>query len=151
MCKKNKYGGLNYNENETKKITKQASKKLLNDGIVKDLFDTFSQHGWQGTYDFKAHGNVKISINGNITPVDYYTVNGKLIRADQFGNYLAGYATTMGFGPAGTVSTFVAGVVDGWRGGGTEFAWFDDSGSREMIWQGAKDAYKNVWNKTITN
>ncbi len=134
LCTKNKTGGFDFNENETKKIINQAAKNLLNESILKDLLDTFSQHGWGGTHDFKANG-----INNN------YTVNGKILTADQFGNYLAGYATTMGFGPFGTAGVFSGGVVDGWKGNGPEFRWFDDKGSREMIWQGAKDAYKKVW------
>ena len=132
LLTENSEGGWYHSEEVTGKIIDEAVKNLTDNYVYKDLIDTY-QHA--SKYDFKYNSQF-----------DTFTVNGKIIAADQFGNYLTGYATTSGFGLGGSVGSFMAGIFYGWADGITvsrsEFRTFDDNGSRKMIWQGVKDAWR---------
>ena len=114
-----------YSEEETRNIITRAVSNLIDDNPIVDLADAMSQHGGSGEFDYRVN-----------EPTSTFIVNGETIEASQFGNYLAGYATTVAFGYFGSIATFDAGVVFGWGDG----LWLDDPESQWWIFQGVSDA-----------
>jgi hypothetical protein len=88
-------------------------------------------HGGQGAYDF-----------GQNMPEVRFSLPWGPVAADEFGNWLAGYATYRRFGPLGTWFTKRAGDwfegIKNLRKGKWNF--HDDEGSLEMINRGVFDA-----------
>jgi hypothetical protein len=113
-----------YTEQETTDIINKAVGNLIDDNPIVDLVDAINQHGG-GEFDYKVQ-----------EPTSTFVVNGETLEASQFGNYIAGYATTVAFGYFGSISTFDAGVVFGWGDG----LLLDDPESLWWIFQGVSDA-----------
>ncbi len=106
-----------FDEEQTRFIIRNAVLDYAETGDEKALFMAVDRH--TGEYDFKYSGHT-------------FVVNGIEIQGDEFGNYLAGYATWDRFGEFGEFATKTIGDI---IAGGT-----DDPGSLEFINRGIYDA-----------
>ncbi|MFZ5501396.1 MAG: hypothetical protein ACOY58_05745, partial [Candidatus Micrarchaeota archaeon] len=115
--------------------------EIIREAGLQNLWDAFISHLGRAKYDFKANA-----------PTDSFYVGGELLAADQFGNYLAGYAGWKAGGSLGLLGVRAGGVWYDFRDNVPEgtFLWttsrprsrgdyiFDwDQDSVEMINRGA--------------
>ena len=129
-----------YTCDETQDIIISLIEDIGDDNIIYDLLDTFNNLTDKDKYDYKMK-----------EPGNTFCVNGETLTADQFGNYLAGYATRYMFGFWGEMLNRLGGHIyasldylfgAGDRRAGISDNWFDDEGSVEMINKGVEDAKK---------
>jgi RHS repeat-associated protein len=115
-------------------------------GILKNYIDVLAQRGMIGMrpgagypqeLDFKYQ-----------TPNDLYEVNGQWLRADQFGNFAAGYSAEARWGDVGWIAMRVGGIyyansrnAQGKRDSGEHWS---DLESAPMIDAGAQRAYADA-------
>jgi hypothetical protein len=111
-------GLKDYSCGETEGIIDEAGKQ--------NLWDAYRNHSGNGKYDFKAN-----------QPGDTFNVGGHQMKADEFGNYVAGYAGYKAGGEIGYAGVRAGGILydftDAWadrrgRGfGNSKFDWDADS------------------------
>jgi hypothetical protein len=87
---------------ETQGIIDQARKQASPPWGV---FNAFNNHRPRGKYDFKYYD----AIDGVLD--DYYNVDGRRMRSDAFGNYLAGYSGEYAAGTIGYAGVRAGGIV----------------------------------------
>jgi hypothetical protein len=90
-------------------------------------FAAFGDRAYPAGFDFKIEAKH-----------DLYEIGGQWLRADEFGNYAAGYAAQHAFGRAGHGAMILGGKYFARLGGSGEAP--DDSESRPMIDGGARRA-----------
>ena len=74
--------------------------QLLNESRGQNLLDMYKNHGYDGKYDFKI-----------THPSDQFELDGNLLSAASFGNYIAGYAGQYNYGGFGYSSVRAAGII----------------------------------------
>ena len=127
------FGLYDFSEEETQAYLDQATKDTTTINQYFNFWMLIFNHRGGGTYDFKQN-----------QPVDRFCVNGKWLRADEFGNYIAGYASTRSFGVYGYAAARIAGSFFGvfddkpWTVDRILFGG-DDWGSVYRLTQGAAD------------
>lgn len=92
-----------------KDYTDMETRQLLQSSRGQNLLDMAYNHGFKGKYDFKL-----------TQASDRFSVNGRLLSASSFGNFIAGYAGKYNFGSPGYAAVRLAGVV---FDTGEEFDW----------------------------
>jgi RHS repeat-associated protein len=130
------FGLRDYSASQTRMILRNAVREYKRSSWGSALLQARQNHGFKGKYDYKIN-----------SPCDTFVVGGQTLAADQFGNYIAGFATYGRFGSFGETMTRLAGDWYELLAPGNEF-WLDDPGSTEMISQGVYDFYSkyNDWN-----